>query len=472
MSLASRDPYADGTLIVNDGGTTIRTVDGSNNNLANLAYGQADTAFNHLAPREFEDGIQSPAGVANDAQDNQLTDINGAPVVRQAIPIFTAADQTQLIARGFTVVANTPGLTNDDTAPFAWTDPQDRPSTRAISNSLSTLGQGESLPNANGINAFIWSFGQFVNHTTDLAEKGREEPNTNRVGSLNFPIDIPEDDPDFPLTIPPTNGVSIQADGGLEFDFERDAFELGTGVPGANPQPGEAINIITTWLDLSSVYGSSDTVATAVREFSGGRLRVFSNDTSSYKDDLKPVDTEQLTGGGAFGGFGFLAGDARVNENDGLASQHTLWMRNHNRLARELSRFHGDWTDEQIFQRARQLNIAQFQNIVFYEWLPLLAGTPTAYNGYDPSVDPTISDEFAVGALRIGHTQVNDSLQSIDASGNITTINVFNSFGSPNISTGIDVDNILRGQGRTVTEDVDTNIVFSCLPGEAPRPTP
>ena len=34
----------------------------------------------------------------------------------------------------------------------------------------------------------------------------------------------------------------------------------------------------------------------------------------------------------------------------GLVAMHTLWMRQHNRLARQLAEINPHWNDEQIFQ--------------------------------------------------------------------------------------------------------------------------
>jgi peroxidase len=463
MSIISRDPFADGTLLLGENQTSIRLIDGTNNNQNNTSLGSADTPLINISLKEYEDGIQSPAGVAFDAEGNPFLDINGKVVTRQAIPIFTQAEKDRLVGSGFNVIQNTNHLSNQPSAPFVLLNSSDRPSPRVISNTISNLKLGESLPNTNSLNALNWSFGQFVNHDINYAAESDDEQNKNRVGSLNFPIDIPTDDPNFPLTIPTTPTISRQKDGSLQFDFPRSGFELGTGVPlsDGSAVPGKIPNKVTHWLDLSDVYGSEKVVADGVRAFTGGMLKVTSDGNTALNDDLLSADTNKQTKGGFFQGVGFFAGDDRVSENDNLAAQQTLWMRNHNRIARDLSRSHSSWKDEQIFQRARQINIAEYQQVAMYEWLPLQIGNfVSAYQGYDSNKTPEVSDEFNVAGFRFGHSQTNNHIQTIDANGNVTNIPLLTAFGTPHINTGTDVDSILRGDSQLVAEKVDTNIVF------------
>lgn len=57
-----------------------------------------------------------------------------------------------------------------------------------------------------------------------------------------------------------------------------------------------------------------------------------------------------------------------------------MWFfREHNRLARQLSALNPCWDDEKLFQTARQINIAQFQYIYYYELIPSIIGKNIFY---------------------------------------------------------------------------------------------
>jgi len=197
----------------------------------------------------------------------------------------------------------------------------------------------------------------------------------------------------------------------------------------------------TAWLDLDGVYGKEEAVTAKLRTFTNGLLvsRAYNNYTSyagsvvpqsqatalDFGDwmpliadvDINrttvPISNQLVPTFTANVPYRFLAtGDGRNGENYGLNMFHGLFFREHNRLAREIKASKPHWTDEMIFQRARKINIAQYQSIVLYEYLPSLLldeyARVGAYRGYDHEEDPTLSQLFAF-AFRFGHTTVPDT---------------------------------------------------------------
>ncbi|XP_043206003.1 chorion peroxidase-like [Amphibalanus amphitrite] len=127
----------------------------------------------------------------------------------------------------------------------------------------------------------------------------------------------------------------------------------------------------------------------------------------------------------------FDAGNHRANEQLHVALLHTVWLREHNRVAGELARNHPDWDDERLFQEARRVVVAQLQHITYNEFvpgtlgyeyaatrglLPLSVGFSPLYNA---SVDPRPAVEFSTAAFRAGHSKLQGMLRLVSRSGQV-----------------------------------------------------
>ena len=64
----------------------------------------------------------------------------------------------------------------------------------------------------------------------------------------------------------------------------------------------------------------------------------------------------------------YCLGDFRVNEQPNLAIIHTLFIREHNRIAKELKKLNSLWSDEILFQETKRIVNAQYQYITYNEW--------------------------------------------------------------------------------------------------------
>ncbi|KAG7177543.1 Peroxidasin-like 6, partial [Homarus americanus] len=116
----------------------------------------------------------------------------------------------------------------------------------------------------------------------------------------------------------------------------------------------------------------------------------------------------------------FLAGDIRANEQAGLTAMHTVWFREHNRIAEAFSQINPHWDADTVFYEARKIVGAQIQHITYTHWLPHIIGPQGMeqlgeYRGYNPDLEPTISNVFATGAFRFGHSLINPILHRLNA---------------------------------------------------------
>ena len=103
---------------------------------------------------------------------------------------------------------------------------------------------------------------------------------------------------------------------------------------------------MTSFIDASNVYGSTEEELNHLRLFQDGKLRY--TDLHIRKPLLPPLDQRTANEECRISTPNlhcFEAGDERANEQPGLTTVHTLWLREHNRLARGLQRLNPHWDD-------------------------------------------------------------------------------------------------------------------------------
>ncbi|KAK0139023.1 Dual oxidase 2 [Merluccius polli] len=278
-------------------------------------------------------------------------------------------------------------------------------------------------------------------------------------------IDIPKGDPVFDPT----------GTGDVQLPFQRGPWDKDSSQSPNNPR--KQVNLVTAWIDGSSIYGPSSSWSDRLRSFTGGLL------ASGPQWDMPRQGEGRFLMWGApdpstsqHGPAGlYELGNARANENLFTAAEGIIWFRYHNHLASRLHDVHPGWSDEKLFQHARKTVVATFQNIALYEWLPvhLINGTLPKYKSYQKFVDPGISPEFEVAAMRLGISAVPSGVymrnktchfrEIVNMNGSLSpALRLCNSFWkreNVNIKTGRDIDDLVMGMASQIAERMDNVVV-------------
>ncbi len=204
------------------------------------------------------------------------------------------------------------------------------PNPRLVSREL--LTRTEFKP-ATIVNVLAGAWLQFEVH--DWFSHGKN------VEEKPFELELAEDDdwPERPMRIQRTR---------------PDASHPGDG------SPPTYVTADSHWWDGSQIYGSDAKLASALRSKEGGKLRLD-------PDGQLPRDLESLVDLTGVAGNFWL----------GLALLHTLFTREHNAICDRLAEEQPDWSDDELYDRARLVNAALMAKIHTVEWTPAIIAHPT-----------------------------------------------------------------------------------------------
>ncbi|CDF33619.1 Animal heme peroxidase homologue [Chondrus crispus] len=329
------------------------------------------------------------------------------------------------------------------------------PNPRIVSRIL--FRQSSSRLSVRQVTSMAVFWGQFIDHDIGLT------PDSGKtVFEERMDIDIVEKEDPF----------HFRHGGKLEFARSRGVLDgkacCGIGI--AERFPRDPINLQSSFIDASHVYGCHRERLKPLRTFKDGQLRVGL--THENGEHLLPKNAvseigRKVENAQSSSDNHFVAGDIRANEQPVLTSLHTLFMREHNRLARMLVESFPCWQDEKVFQYSRKIVASQIQQLTYRFFIPALLGRRHGlrqYRGYHNNVDPSIANFFSTCAFRFGHSMVPETLTLLETgrrahSKSGTTLQSV--FFDPSFITEIGIEALLLGASHQVAESVDCQIVDS-----------
>jgi hypothetical protein len=261
----------------------------------------------------------------------------------------------------------------------------------------------QNLFSENNVTQWGFAWGQFMDHTFGLRQTANGE-------SQPLPFSAADPLEDF------RNDFGV-------IDFTRTPAAPGTGVNNTRQQ----INTVDSFIDGSSVYGNSAARLDWLRQGSldgnpannSALLLLPGGFLPTVGARGNPANAPAMDAEGRLRGNPSrtqVAGDVRANENIALTGTHTLFALEHNRIVQALPT---SLSQELRFQIARRVVGAEQQFITYNEFLPALGVQLPSYRGYNPFVNPTLSNEFAVVGYR-AHSMIHGELEPFGEAADFT----------------------------------------------------
>ncbi|XP_074034830.1 peroxidase isoform X2 [Leptinotarsa decemlineata] len=305
-------------------------------------------------------------------------------------------------------------------------------------SSLTLSRTGKALPNPRSLSIAIYpdipytdrwftlnamQFGQIVVHDMSLtvlsnvpavccSESGKMlDPGARPSHCL--PIDLPVNDPVYS----PANQTCM---GFIRTTTDRDLNCVG------GSQPAEQLSQVTSFLDLSLVYGNNVEVNNQIRTFQNGLLR-----TETRGGQQWPIRSTNISFDCTLRNQNdacYFNTDDRINQNPQLTLLQVILYREHNRVAAQLKKLNAHWNDETIHQETRKIVISEYVYICYYEWLPLMLGgevlyknkilynSPGQIHDYNGKINPAVLNEHAIAAFKHFHSLIAGRLDIVSES--------------------------------------------------------
>ena len=317
-----------------------------------------------------------------------------------------------------------------------------------ITDNIYAPGSEQNRPNSAELNEFSQFFAQFLTHDMVHSVRAAGPPifldgqfipvaRTPAIVQDGVRQQVSSDTPTLDL------GLVYGRDEVSTHTLREIAYEAGKAVSGAKLIAGGAGDVLPSFAEVAAHRGQSIEQVQAI----------LGTTFLNLPDEARASQA--------------ATGDERANQTASLTVHHTIWHRNHNWHVDQLQAQHPEWTQEQLYQSARALNEAEYQKVIYDEYLPKLLGENalSEYRGYQADVDPSIINEWTTVAFRFGHDQASDGQILVSENGEVSFVPlpvsslIANS--GQNIKTDAELGDWTRGQLTQSSQEIDGRIVPS-----------
>ncbi|XP_048364599.1 thyroid peroxidase isoform X1 [Sphaerodactylus townsendi] len=325
----------------------------------------------------------------------------------------------------------------------------------------------------------VW--GQYIDH--DLAFTPQSTNQRSLPGEVDCEKTCENQNSCFPIQVFSNDTFSINMNC---MPFYRSSPACATGHQGvllgnlSTLNPRQQINGLTSFIDASTVYGSTPAIERKLRNMTSkeGLLRINLQYFDNGREYLPFVDrvpspcAQNFKADEAERIECFMAGDSRLPARDLLflhwvKSAISTFMVASSTIpllsAKALKKLNPQWSSETIYQEARKIVGALHQIITIRDYIPKVIG-PDAFNeyigpykGYSHTADPTVANVFSTAAFRFAHAAIHPVIKRLNTEyqndPNLPNLNLHEVFFAPwrLIKEG-GLDPLLRGMLATAAK--------------------